>query len=79
MGGVYENDFVKEDGVWKIKRDQVFNTYFIPYAVGWKDVQPRPPPGITATNPPDAPPTLAVRDVSERVPAAVPLRASGDG
>jgi hypothetical protein len=58
MGGVYENDFVKEDGVWKIQRDQVFNTYFVPYTVGWKDVTPRPPPGITATNPPDAPPTL---------------------
>jgi hypothetical protein len=58
MGGVYENEFVKEDGVWKIKRDQVFNTYFVPYTVGWKDVTPRPPPGITASNPPDAPPTL---------------------
>ena len=58
MGGVYENDFVKEDGVWKIKRDQVFNTYFAPYAVGWKALQPRPPPGITAANPPDLPPSL---------------------
>jgi hypothetical protein len=58
MGGVYENTFVKEDGVWKIKTDQVFNTYFVPYTVGFKDVQPRPPPGITAANPPDAPPTL---------------------
>jgi hypothetical protein len=58
MGGVYENTYVKEDGVWKIKSDQVFNTYFVPYTVGFKDVQPRPPPGITATNPPDAPPTL---------------------
>lgn len=58
MGGVYENEFVKEDGVWKIQRDQVFNTYFVPYAVGWKDVTPRPPPGITASNPPDLPPTL---------------------
>jgi hypothetical protein len=58
MGGVYENEYVKEDGVWKIKRDQVFNTYFVPYTVGFKDVQPRPPPGITAANPPDAPPTL---------------------
>ena len=57
MGGVYENDYVKEDGVWKLKHDQVFNTYFVPYTVGWKDSQPRPPPGITATNPPDAPPT----------------------
>jgi len=57
MGGVYENDYVKENGVWKIKRDQVFNTYFVPYTVGWKDAVPRPPPGITASNPPDSPPT----------------------
>ena len=57
MGGVYENDYVKEDGVWKIKRDQVFNTYFVPYAVGWKSVQPRPPPGISKDNPPDLPPS----------------------
>ena len=57
MGGVYENEYVKENGVWKIKHDQVFNTYFVPYTVGWKDSMPRPPPGITATNPPDAPPT----------------------
>ena len=57
MGGVYENEFVKEGGVWKIKRDQVFNTYFIPYTVGWKDVQPRPPPGISQTVPPDLQPT----------------------
>jgi hypothetical protein len=58
MGGVYENTYVKEDGVWKIKTDQVFNTYFVPYTVGFKDVQPRPPPGITPSNPPDAPPTM---------------------
>jgi hypothetical protein len=57
MGGTYENDFVKEGGVWKILHDQVFNTYFVPYAVGWKDVGPRPPPGISESNPPDAPPT----------------------
>jgi hypothetical protein len=58
MGGIYENVYIKEDGHWKIKTDQVFNTYFVPYTVGWKDSQPRPPPGITASNPPDAPPTL---------------------
>jgi hypothetical protein len=57
MGGVYENDYVKEDGVWKIKHDQVFNTYFVPYPVGWKTVQPRPPPGVTESNPPDRPPS----------------------
>ncbi|HEY8518979.1 MAG TPA: nuclear transport factor 2 family protein [Gammaproteobacteria bacterium] len=58
MGGVYENEFVKEDGLWRIKKDQVFNTYFVPYAVGFKDVTPRPPPGISESNPPDAPPTM---------------------
>lgn len=57
MGGVYENNFVKRDGVWKISTDQVFNTYFVPYALGWKDAPARPPPGISDTNPPDAPPT----------------------
>jgi hypothetical protein len=57
MGGVYENDYIKENGVWKIKHDQVFNTYFVPYTVGWKTVQPRPPPGISKDNPPDSPPT----------------------
>ena len=58
MGGVYENEYVKENGVWKIKHDQVFNTYFVPYTVGWKTVMPRPPPGISDTNPPDLPPSL---------------------
>ncbi|HEX5047496.1 MAG TPA: nuclear transport factor 2 family protein [Gammaproteobacteria bacterium] len=57
MGGIYENEYVKENGVWKIKHDQVFNTYFVPYTVGWKDVMPRPPPGISKDNPPDSPPT----------------------
>ena len=58
MGGIYENEFVKQDGVWKIAKDQQLNTYFAQYATGWKDLVPRPPPGITAANPPDAPPSL---------------------
>ncbi len=58
MGGVYENRLVKEDGVWKFRWDQVFNTYFVPYALGWRDAVPRPPPGITEENPPDLPPSV---------------------
>jgi hypothetical protein len=58
MGGVYENEFVKEDGIWAIQRDQVFNSYFVPYAVGFRDAPFRPPPGITDANPPDLPPTM---------------------
>ena len=59
MGGTYENEYVKEDGVWMIRRDHQINTYFAPYAIGWKDLAPRPPPQITASNPPDFPPTLS--------------------
>lgn len=57
MGGVYENDFVKRDGTWMLYRDQVFNTFFAPYTVGWKTLDRRVPPGITDSNPPDLPPT----------------------
>ncbi len=57
MGGIYENEFVEEAGIWKLKKDQVFNTYFINYAEGWKNNQPRQPPGLSTDNPPDAPPT----------------------
>jgi hypothetical protein len=58
MGGIYENVFQKRDGVWMLHTDQQINTYFAGYDEGWKDTVPRPPPGITDTNPPDEPPTL---------------------
>ena len=58
MGGIYENTYVKLDGIWRIKSDHVVNTYFAPYDVGWKDLAARDAPGITASNPPDAPPTV---------------------
>lgn len=58
MGGIYENLFVKREGVWQFQKDQVFNTYFADYDLGWKDLVWRPAPGITESNPPDAPPTV---------------------
>ncbi|HEY1899226.1 MAG TPA: nuclear transport factor 2 family protein [Steroidobacteraceae bacterium] len=58
MGGIYENTYVKLDGIWRIKSDHVVNTYFAPYDLGWKDLPAREAPGITGSNPPDAPPTL---------------------
>ncbi len=57
MGGIYENTYVKRDGIWRIESDHVVNTYFAPYDVGWKDLPARDAPGVTASNPPDAPPT----------------------
>jgi hypothetical protein len=58
MAGTYENEFVKIDGRWYFHKDQQINTYFAPYETGWKDLAQRPPPGITAANPPDKPPSL---------------------
>ncbi len=58
MGGIYENTYVKRDGVWRIESDHVINSYFAPYDVGWKDLPARDAPGITGSNPPDAPPTV---------------------
>ena len=58
MAGTYENEFVYRDGRWKFIKDQQVNTYFAPYEVGWKDLPQRAPPGITASNPPDAPPSM---------------------
>jgi hypothetical protein len=49
---------VKVDGAWRIKKDHVINTYFAPYDVGWKELAPRPAPGISAANPPDGPPSI---------------------
>jgi hypothetical protein len=59
MGGTYENEFVKIDGRWFFRKDQQINTYFAAYETGWKDLAQRAPPGITAANPPDRPPTYA--------------------
>ena len=58
MGGIYENIFIKEKGKWTILKDQVINTYFVPYDMGWENSPLRPPPGITKSNPPDEPPTV---------------------
>jgi hypothetical protein len=58
MAGIYENGFVNVDGVWKFKKDQVMNTYFAPYDVGWKELAPRLAPGISESIPPDRPPSF---------------------
>lgn len=63
MGGVYENEFVKVDGVWKFKKDHVYTTFSAYYDGGWA-LEPRPAPGISKTLAPDLPPS----DVYEAFP-----------
>ncbi len=46
MGGIYENTYVKRDGIWRIESDHAVNTYFAPYDVGWKDLPARDAPAL---------------------------------
>jgi hypothetical protein len=61
-GGIYENAFVKEDGVWKIKSIHLFDTFAAPYESGWRKVAL---PSVDPTNgkppPPDAPPSVSYK------------------
>jgi len=54
--GTYENEYVKEDGVWKIKKLHYYMTYYVDYYKGW-DQGGNPPPGPIAGMPPDRPTT----------------------
>jgi hypothetical protein len=53
---VYENELVKERGVWKIKKDHLYTTFFAPYDTGWA-MGARPTPKASDTIHPDQPPS----------------------
>jgi acetyl esterase/lipase len=55
---LYENEFVKENGVWKFSVDHTFNTWTAGYDGGWARSPGRGVPGPSATFPPDTPPTF---------------------
>jgi hypothetical protein len=58
--GVYENDYVKDGGVWKIARLHFYPTGFTDYDLGWSK-SAIPVQGPSAAIPPDAPPTEVYR------------------
>jgi hypothetical protein len=57
--GPYENEYVKDAGVWKIKALHWYDALFVPYAGGWLN-NPDPTGGkfVSGTLPPDRPPTV---------------------
>ncbi|HEU4626738.1 MAG TPA: nuclear transport factor 2 family protein [Steroidobacteraceae bacterium] len=62
MGGsIYENEAVKEDGVWKLRVDHTYNTWTASYKGGWMRGVSGQMPGPSKELPPDAPPTLVFR------------------
>ncbi|HUL82422.1 MAG TPA: nuclear transport factor 2 family protein, partial [Gammaproteobacteria bacterium] len=56
---LYENEFVKEDGVWKYSVDHTYNTWGANYEGGWvKQTGRGGVPGPSKTYPPDTPPSF---------------------
>jgi hypothetical protein len=65
-GGIYENSFVQENGVWKIKSIHLYDTFAAPYESGWGKVAL---PSVDPTNgkapPPDKPSSVAYKPYPE--------------
>jgi len=57
--GPYENEYVKDDGVWKIKTLHWYQALYVPYEGGWQ-TKPDPTGGkfVSSTLPPDRPPSV---------------------
>ncbi len=60
-GGIYENEAIREDGVWKLKSLHAYNTFTADYAGGWAKSPGQRLPGPSATDPPDRPPSVAFK------------------
>ena len=60
--GPYENEYVKEDGVWKISHLHWFQTLYVPYAGGWaNNADVNDAKFVGAALKPDAPTTVSYK------------------
>jgi hypothetical protein len=58
ISGIYENEYVKEDGKWKIKKLHFYLTFRTPFEDGWLKVPVVGALGPDPDIPPDAPTTV---------------------
>jgi SnoaL-like domain len=77
-GGTRENEYVKENGVWRIQSDHLYLTYLAQYDKGWAHGA-LPAPGPSKTLPPDRPPTVDYKPFPafQRLPFHYPNPVSG--
>jgi hypothetical protein len=60
--GPYENEYVKDDGVWKIKTLHWYQALYVPYEGGWQtNPDPTGAKHVSSTLPPDRPPSVEYR------------------
>lgn len=60
--GIYENSYVKEDGVWKIQSLRLYVNFLVPYEKGWARLQPGEglvQSEVSRSFPPDRPSTVS--------------------
>ncbi len=74
-GGTRENQYVKENGVWRIKSDHLYLTFLADYEKGWAHGA-LPAPGPSKTLPPDRPPSVNYCRFrhSRNCPSTIPIR-----
>lgn len=60
--GIYENEYIKEGGVWKLAKLHFYPTAFTDYDKGWAKSL-LPVKGQSALFPPDKPPTVVYRSM----------------
>ncbi len=73
----YENRYVKDDGVWKIRALRAPFNMYTEYAQGWaRQAEPNTRPESWLP-PPDLPPSVGLSDVPELPRGALPFRESG--
>lgn len=66
--GIWENDYVRENGVWKIAAAHLWINFVAPYEGGWARLGPAPADWrseVSRAFPPDRPPTRRYRPFPE--------------